>query len=204
MNIFGYLSKKDYKIRKYNDGDVIYKNNTICSVISYVENGEVIATTLMPNNEEKTIRNIKEGGYIGINLAFSSNSIYRATFTSVGETTIYEVDKNKLIKLMANNQDLLKSFLTELSDTAIKQFDYLALINKKTIRARFCYYLYKEAKRSNQTELDLPNKTILSSILQIERPSLGLEIKKLCDEGIIQNKNKHYKILDMDKLTNAF
>ena len=94
MNIFGYLSKKDYKIKKYNNGDVIYKNNTICSVISCVENGEVIATTLMPNNEEKTIRNIKEGGYIGINLAFSSNSIYRATFTSVGETTIYEGDKN--------------------------------------------------------------------------------------------------------------
>ena len=204
MNFFDYINKKDYKIKKFNNGEVIYKNNDVCSVISYVESGEVKATTAMPNNEEKIIRDIKSGEYIGLNLVFSSNNIYRATFTSTSETTIYEIDNDLLINLMSKDQRLLKTLLTELSDSAIRQFDYLALINKKTIRAKFCFYLYKESKKSNSLELDLPNKTILSSILQIERPSLGLEIKKLCDEKIIENKNKHYKILDVNKLIESF
>ena len=204
MNVFDLIDEKQYLIKKYNKGELIYKNNTSCSVISLVKTGFVKAISLMPNNEEKIIREIHDDEYIGLNLVFSSVNMYRANFVCEDDTIIYEIDKNVLINLLLKSEKLLNAILTELSDSAIRQFDYLALINKKTIRAKFCFYLYKESKKSNSLELDLPNKTILSSILQIERPSLGLEIKKLCDEKIIENKNKHYKILDVNKLIESF
>ena len=204
MSFLDYVDNNNYQIKQFKKGDIIYKSGDVCSVISLVKSGEVKAITSMPNNDEKVIRTILHDEYIGLNLVFSSNNIFRANFISECDTTIYEINKDVLIDLMSNDKILLTNVLTILSDSAIKQFDYLALINKKTIRSKFCYYLYKEAKKSNSLELDLPNKTIISSILQIERPSLGLEIKKLIDEGIIENNNKHYKILDINKLTKLF
>ena len=204
MTFLDYIDSKKYLIKKFNKGEIIYKNNSVCSVISVVKRGVVKAVIAMPNSDEKTIRVIKENEYIGLNLVFSSNNIYRANFIAEEDLVICEIDKNVLTNEMSKNKKLLDNILTLISDSAIKQFDYLALINKKTIRSKFCYYLYNESKKSNSTELDLPNKTIISSILQIERPSLGLEIKKLCDEGIIENNNKHYKILNINSLTKLF
>ena len=39
-------------------------------------------------------------------------------------------------------------------------------------------------------------------MLNVERESLSLEIKKMCDEKIIKNKRNEYEIIDLDKIIN--
>jgi Mn-dependent DtxR family transcriptional regulator len=44
------------------------------------------------------------------------------------------------------------------------------------------------------------SKTNLAALLNVERPSLSFEVKKLIREGVIKNKNKDYTILDLNKI----
>ena len=55
------------------------------------------------------------------------------------------------------------------------------------------------SKGKLEFEIDY-SKTDLSAYLNAERPSLSTEISRVCKEGIIENNNRKYKILDLEKL----
>ena len=68
-------------------------------------------------------------------------------------------------------------------------------------KSGICYYLYNEYIKQGKRTFKLNiSKTDLAAMLNIERPSLSFEIKKLINEGIIENKNRDYTILSLEGL----
>lgn len=195
------LSSVHIKTVTYNKGDIIFKQGDLCNKLAYVINGSVDAKTTYDNDSSTTIRVIAANSYIGINLIFSSNPIYKADFICNEKTTIELISKDELLKLLKNSDVVLNNFLTILSNIAINQNDYLKMVNVKTLKGKVCYFLYQEYRKYNSLEFDIKyTKTEIAKILKVERPSLGYEIKNLCDENVIENKNKHYKILSLEML----
>ena len=181
--------------------EIIFEQGKKCNLLAYLKKGSVEAKTRYDDGSSTTVKIINEGEYIGINLIFSSNPIYKASFICLTDCELKLISKDDLLKLIKNDDAVLNDFLTNLSDVAVKQNDYLKMINIKTIKGKICYFLYQEYQRNNSLEFDIKyTKTALSKILHIQRPSLGFEIKNLTEEKVLENKNKHYKILSIEKL----
>ena len=206
MNIFNCVRDNELKevtIIKKNlkKGDILFEQGKKCSELAYVLKGKFEAKTNYDNLNETTIRIINENNYIGINLLFSSSPIYMATFICLEDAIVELIKKEDLLKILKKDEKTLNSFLNTLSDVAVNQNEYLKMVNVKTIKGKICYFLYQEYRKNNSLEFDIKyTKTALSKTLHVERPSLGFEIKNLVDEAIIENKNKHYKILSLEKL----
>lgn len=189
------------KILNFKEGDIIFKQGDNCEYLAYIESGKVVAKVKYEDGKDVVLRIISEGEYIGINLLFSKEAIYRANFICLEDATIKLISKDELVDILSNDKNILVNYLEILSNMAVSQNDHLKMINIKTIKSKICYFLYEEYKKNKSMEFEIKyTKTELSQILNIQRPSLGFEIKNLVDEKIIENQNRWYKILSMEKL----
>ncbi len=196
------LKKINHQVKKPTKGQVIYRENDECKTIALVVKGEVVATQAFSDGHSKIIRIIKKGDVIGLSLIFSSNPQYMATFTITSKTSkIILINKSDLLNLMMTNPSINEKVLKYISDYSISQSNHIKLLSCKFIRKKICSYLFNEYKQHNKLEFEIEySKTDLSAFLNAERPSLSTEISRLCKEGIIENNNRKYKILDLAKL----
>ena len=210
MNIFDnlsldekemFLSSLNPVIRKYHKGDTIFYEGDECDYLAYVEEGRITAKQAFSDGHDSIVKIINKNEYIGINLMYSSSPKYKASFYADCDVTISMYGFNDLLMLMKTSTTFLKNFLRAISDSAISLSDHIKLLTHKTIRGKICYFLYNEYLKTGKLSFKIETtKTDLAALLNIERPSLSYEIKKLQDEGIILNKNKDYTILSLDTL----
>jgi len=210
MDIFNNLSSEEKEIlfdsvqpviRTYHKGDTIFYEGDECDYLAYVEEGTIIAKQSFSDGHDSIIRIINAHEYIGINLMYSSLPKYKASFYADCDVKISMYSFNDLLMLMKASTTILKNFLKAISDSAISLSDHIKLLTHKTIRGKICYLLYNEYLKTGKLSFKIETtKTDLAALLNIERPSLSYEIKKLQDEGIIENKNKNYTILSLDTL----
>lgn len=210
MDIFNNLSSEEKEIlfdsvqpviRTYHKGDTIFYEGDECDYLAYVEEGTIIAKQSFSDGHDSIIRIINAHEYIGINLMYSSLPKYKASFYADCDVKISMYSFNDLLMLMKASTTILKNFLKAISDSAISLSDHIKLLTHKTIRGKICYLLYNEYLKTGKLSFKIETtKTDLAALLNIERPSLSYEMKKLQDEGIIENKNKNYTILSLDTL----
>ena len=210
MNIFDNLSSDEREIlfdavtpvvRKYHKGDTIFYEGDECDYLAYVNEGTIIAKQSFSDGHDSIVRIINKYEYIGINLMYSSIPKYKASFYADNDVTISMYSFNDLLMLMKASTTILKNFLRAISDSAISLSDHIKLLTHKTRRGKICYLLYNEYLKTGKLSFKIETtKTDLAALLNIERPSLSYEMKKLQDEGIIENKNKNYTILSLDTL----
>jgi len=182
------------------NGDILFEEYDQCEKLAYVVNGTIIAKQNFSDGHDCILKVLSKGDFIGINLIFSSNPQYKASFYSKGDSTIKVISREDLLKLM-ENKVVKENVLARISDCAIELNEHIKLLNHRSIRSKFCYYLYTQYQQNDSLEFRMNiSKTNLAALLNVERPSLSFEVKKLIREGVIKNKNKDYTILDLNKI----
>ena len=180
------------------NGDCLFKEDDICEKLCYVVNGTIIAKQNFSDGHDCILRLLPKSSFIGINLIFSSDPYYKGTFYAQGETDVKLISKEDLFALM-ENKVVKENVLAMISDTAVELNEHIKLLNHRSIRSKVCYYIYKLYKENKELSFRMPvSKTNLAALLNVERPNLSFEIKKLCDEGILKNHNRDYEILDLN------
>lgn len=187
--------------KEYFRGEKIFLEGDLCSSIAIIERGNIIARQSFSDGHDKIIKILNNRDCIGLNLIFSSNPYYKATFTAEALSTITLIHKEDLLKLMSLDNQFNLNVLSLISDESIRLNDHIKLLSYKTIREKICYFLYQEYLRLNQTSFLINyTKTELAAFLNVERPSLSYELSRLIKEGIIANQNKLYTIINLNKL----
>lgn len=187
--------------KEYFRGEKIFLENELCSSIAIIKRGVIKAVQNFEDGHEKIIRILNPNEIIGLSLIFSSNPFYKASFYCETLSTIQFIDKQDLLFLMEQNNQIKSNILSLISDYSNKLSDHIKLLSYKTIRQKLCAFLYNEYKRTKATSFLIQyTKTELASFLNIERPSLSLELSKLVKEGIIANQNKLYTIILLKEL----
>lgn len=197
------LSKIKIIKKEFLRGEKIFLENDLCSSIAIIKRGIIKASQSFSDGHDKIIRILNQNEIIGLQLIFSSNPFYKASFYSESLATIEIISKDDLIYLMDNNKQIKENILSYISDYSIKLNDHIKLLSYKTIRQKLCAFLYFEAQKKEATSFLIDfTKTELAAFLNVERPSLSYELSKLINDGIIANQNKLYTIIDIKKLEN--
>lgn len=196
------LLKKIHPIHKeYLRGEKIFSEHEFCNHISIINRGAVKASQSFQDGHDKIIRILNAKEMIGPALIFSSHPVYKASFYAESLTSITLISREDLYILMKESPTVLKNVLALISDYSIQLHEHINLLSYKTIRQRLCAFFYLEGKRKQAaTFLISYTKTELAAFLNVERPSLSLELSKLIHEGILANQNKLYTIIDMNRL----
>ena len=68
--------------------------------------------------------------------------------------------------------------------------------SQRTTRAKLMSYLSAEAQRVGKYEFDIPySRQQLADYLSVERSGLSLELSKMKDEGLLDYKKNHFRLL---------
>ena len=197
MNIYQYFSKdflnKHSFIRYYSRQEVISLEGSECNYIGFIDEGNIIISTLSYQDKEEIINTLHENQFFGNNLLFASQKHYLGTVIAKEHTRIRFFSKENFLVLL-ENKAFLQAYLQFISDEAMQTKNQAKLLAHKNIRDRIMFYLKEESRKKRSNIVTIRSITYLSTLLSLPRPSVAREIKIMCDDKLIGYSNKKIRI----------
>lgn len=193
------LDRLDYAVQPLKKGDIIIRQDTICNHMYILLRGNLEVNIIDASGNKVKVENIIAPRAFATPHLFSGNNIFPATFTVVEDGLLLKATKDSVFELISSNPGLLKNFLRVSGNCTACTVSRLRILTYKSIRSRFVYYLFDHKKDSNTAVMD-HNQTQLAEYLNVSRPALANEIKKLVDEGLIRVSGKQIDLLSPSAL----
>ena len=186
-NLITLLSKYPQHIekRQFKDGETIFLENDTCVSVGIIKSGEISIKSYFSNGKEVTYNVLEEGQMFGNNLIFSSTPKYRGDVISQKQSEIWFISKEKLLKILKEDQEFLVLYLTNQSDFSKKLNLKIKLLTISSAEDRLIYYL-----TFNKNKLAYKSITKLADELYLSRESLSRTITKLTKDHKIKRVGK--------------
>lgn len=191
------FSSSQFEIKEYGKEEIIHLQNEICTTMDIILTGQAAVRNIDENGKVLTVSVFSASDYLGANLIFSSRNYYPMTIVSITNTVVLHMNKGLILELSRKSSGFTVSLLTAVSDRSLILTDKLNAISLKTIRQRIIEYLRFEhyIQKSLVIKLTLSKKD-LAERLGIPRSSLGRELKKMRNDGLLQYDAKTISVCD--------
>ena len=102
---------------------------------------------------------------------------------------------------MQKDVKILQNFTTEIASATYMLQQRLELLSYSGIAQKAAFWLLMQIRQSGRTTVRIPDSmSRWAIIMNVSRPSLYREMKKLEEEGIIRYEGKNIYVLDPDGL----
>lgn len=180
-----YLEKRSYQPQ-----ETIFFENDICISVGIVKSGEISIKSYFANGKEVTYNVLEEGQMFGNNLVFSSTPRYRGDVISQKQSEIWFISREKLLKLLKQDDELLVLYLTQQSDFSKNLNFKIKLLTISGAEDRLTYYL-----TFNKGKISYKSITKLANELYLTRESLSRTITKMVKEKKLTQASKTLKLV---------
>ncbi|MBK5720374.1 Crp/Fnr family transcriptional regulator [Dysgonomonas sp. Marseille-P4677] len=194
------LDKLDYSVSRILKGEVIIKQDTICSHMLILLEGKLEVNIIDITGNYIKVENIVAPRAFATPHLFNDNNIFPATFSVVEDGILLKATKESVFKLISSVPDLLKNFLKVTGNCNACTVSRLRILSYKSIRSRFVYYLFEHKIEDSVSEMN-HNQTQLAVYIGVSRPALANEIAKMEKEGLITVDGAIVKLLSLTKLS---
>jgi len=171
--------------------EVLFNEKEECESIGYVLTGELEITTNSYFYNDFIISTIHAGETFGENLLFSKSPYYLGTIQATKKTSVLLISKSEYLIFLSNN---IEGFLSYTSNKYLKLQERTKILLQKSISEKIMFYLISKSNLLLSNTIPIKSKEALAKYLNIERPSLSRELKKLKEKGII-DYNRNYIII---------
>ena len=116
LDLVAVLNKDEFKYVKYlefHKSDVLYFESDACNNIDILVKGEITMTKSDLDGNEETFNYMKAPNIFGNNLIFASSNHYLGNVISYSDVSLYRINKDNLLYLLANNKTFLTNILTQ-------------------------------------------------------------------------------------------
>lgn len=179
----------------YKAGEIICKQGSFASHISYVNSG-MVKTYLETNNNTNIILNIiPQGKLIGLPSLFHNNA-FQYSAAAIEDSIICSIDMQFFDRFIGNSCDFARRIINELNANTTAIYDRLISLTQKNLNGRVAYsllYLAKEVYNSDKFINTLSRKDI-AELSGTSPESITRTLSKFKKEKIIKIKNKHLSI----------
>ncbi len=191
-----FLKDGSFIIKNYYKENILHFEDEPCTKLEIILHGLVVVERIDEEGNILTISEFMNGDLLGGNLLFSRNPKYPMTITAKDDTTILEIQKERLFQLFIESPDFLRVYLEFVSDHAFILGDKIRHYVNKTIRESILNYIkYEQAKQNSQTiQLDITKKALAEKI-GVQRTSLSRELSKMKEDGLILYDSKTITLL---------
>lgn len=194
------LDKLDYTVYSLRKGDIVARQNSECRNLFVLLEGQLEVDIIDALGNEIFIEYIIAPRAYATPHLFKKDTTLPATFTVIEDGVLFTATKDSVFKLISENPDLLKSFLSVSGNCNKCTVLRLRALSYKNVRGRFIAYLFEQKTEENNVIEIEHNQVQLAGYLCVTRPALTKEINKMVKEGLISMKGKVVHLLNIPQL----
>ena len=169
--------------------------------IGIILEGRVEAQKSFPNGSQVNVSVRGPGEMIGPAAVFSKSQRYPCDIVALEPATLMMLRKEDLLSLMQKDVKILQNFTTEIASATYMLQQRLELLSYSGIAQKAAFWLLMQVRQTGKTAVQIPDSmSRWAMIMNVSRPSLHREMKKLEEEGIIRYEGKNIYVLDPDGL----
>ena len=197
----GYLEETPHNIQCYDKEETIFHLMDPASRVGIILEGQVEAQKSFPNGSQVNVSVRIPGELIGPAAVFSKSQRYPCDIVALEPTTLMMFQKEDLLSLMQKDVQILQNFTTEIASATYMLQQRLELFSYNGIAQKAAFWLLMQIRQSGKTAVRIPDSiSKWAMIMNVSRPSLHREMKKLEEEGIIRYTGKAIEVLNPDEL----
>ena len=197
----GYLEETPHHIQCYDKEETIFHLMNPALRIGIIQKGRVEAQKSFPNGSQVNVSVRGPGEMIGPAAVFSKSQRYPCDIVALEPATLMMLRKEDLLSLMQKDVKILQNFTTEIASATYMLQQRLELLSYSGIAQKAAFWLLMQVRQTGKTAVQIPDSmSRWAMIMNVSRPSLHREMKKLEEEGIIRYEGKNIYVLDPDGL----
>ena len=198
------LEAVPHHVQCYARGETIFHLMENADRVGIVLEGRVQAQKPFPNGSQINVTVRNPGEMIGAAAVFSRNHTYPCDAISLEPVTIMIFHREEILLLMQKDLRIMENFMTELATPAYMLQQRLELFSYSSIAQKAAFYLLIHARQSDSHVIRIPGSVSnWAMIMNVSRPSLHRELKKLEMAGIISYAPPNIEILEPEALQNV-
>ncbi|MCH4071424.1 Crp/Fnr family transcriptional regulator [Pseudoramibacter sp.] len=195
------LENTPHFIQHYDKGDVIFLQMDTADRIGIVLEGQVQAEKTFPNGSMVNVTARGPGNLVGPGAAFSKSQRYPCDVIAAEPAAVMIMHKEDLLALMQKDRHILQNFITELSTATYTLQQRIELFSYSGICQKAAFWLLLRRRQTGKNTIPIPESvTNWALLMNVSRPSLYRELKKMEKRGFIRYSPKQITILDAEGL----
>lgn len=195
------LEETPHRIQCYDKGEIIFHLMDPATRIGIILEGRVEAQKSFPNGSQVNVSIRVPGEIIGPAAVFSKSQRYPCDIVSLEPVTVMMFRKGDLLKLMQKNVRILENFTSEIASATYMLQQRIELFSYNGIAQKAAFWMLTQARQTGKDKVRIPGSVSKwAMLMNVSRPSLHRELKRMEDVGIISYDSPSIDILNPDKL----
>lgn len=195
------LEETPHHIQCYDKGEIIFHLMDPATRIGIILEGRVEAQKSFPNGSQVNVSIRVPGEIIGPAAVFSKSQRYPCDIVSMEPVTVMVFRKDDLLKLMQKNVRILENFTSEIASATYMLQQRIELFSYNGIAQKAAFWMLTQARQTGKDKVRIPGSVSKwAMLMNVSRPSLHRELKRMEDVGIISYDSPSIDILNPDKL----
>ena len=180
------LEMAPHHIQCYDKSEIIFHLMEPAARIGIILEGRVEAQKSFPNGSQVNVSIRVPGEMIGPAAVFSKSQRYPCDIVSLEPVTVMMFRKDDFLKLMQKDVRILENFMAEIASATYMLQQRIELYSYNGIAQKAAFWLLTQARQTGKDKVHIPGSVSRwAMLLNVSRPSLHRELKKLDDAGII-------------------
>ena len=195
------LEKIPHHIQCYDKGEAVFQLMESAERIGIVLEGHVQAQKTFPNGSQVNVSVRGPGELIGPAAVFSSSRKYPCDVVAIEPATVMMFRREDLLALMQRDIRILENLMTEIASATYMLQQRLELFSYSGIAQKAAFWLLTRARQTGKNQIMIPESVSKwAMMMNVSRPSLHRELKRLESESIISYQPPLIIIEDQDRL----
>lgn len=195
------LERTPHHIQCYDKEETIFHMMEDATRIGIVLEGRAQAQKAFPNGSQVNVSVRGAGELIGPAAVFSNSRRYPCDVVALEPVTVMMFRREDLLGLLQKNILILENLMTEIASATYMLQQRLELLSYNGIAQKAAFWLLMQARQTGKDTVMIPDSVSKwAMLMNVSRPSLHRELKKLEDEGIISYSHPKIQILEREAL----
>ena len=178
----------------------VFSAGTPAKYIGIVLSGSLQMSQTDFYGNRSIIAEFKTAELFGEDFACAETDSIPVAITANEPSEIMLINCSHILHTCSNNcgfhQQLIFNLMKSMALKNINFHQRIEITSKRSTREKLMAYLMLQAKKSGSDSFDIPfDRQELADYLEVERSGLSTEISKLRQEGIIENRKNHFKLV---------
>ena len=198
------LESTPHHIQCYDKGETIFFLMEEASRIGIVLEGHVQAQKAFPNGSQVNVSLRGPGEAIGPAAVFSAARKYPCDVVATEPVTVMMFRREDLLHLMQKDIRILENLTTEIASATYMLQQRLELLSYNGIAQKAAFWLLTQARQTGIDRVMIPESVSKwAMMMNVSRPSLHRELKKLDEQGVISYTPPAIQIMNTETLQNV-
>ena len=195
------LESTPHHVLRYDKEETIFHIMDSADLIGIVLEGRVQAQKAFPNGSQVNVSIRETGELIGPAAIFSASRRYPCDVVALEPVTVMMFRRADLLSLMQKNILVLENLMTEVASATYMLQQRLELMSYNGIAQKAAFWLLMQSRQSGKDTVKIPDSfSKWAMLMNVSRPSLHRELKKLMEKKIVAYSSGVVRILDPDAL----